>query len=55
MYYQLELKDSKYFVIESLNDLSKLKHLQEVLNIKVNYSEIAKDLGVDRRTVKKIL
>lgn len=53
MYYQLELKDSKYFEIKSLNDLSKLKHLQEVLNIKVNYSEIAKDLGVDRRTVKK--
>lgn len=53
MYYQLELKDSKYFVIESLKDLSKLKNLQEVLNIKVNYSEIAKDLGVDRRTVKK--
>lgn len=53
MYYQLELKDSKYFEIKSLNDLRKLKHLQEVLNIKVNYSEIAKDLGVDRRTVKK--
>lgn len=53
MYYQLEIKDSKYFAIKSLNDLSKLKHLQEVLNIKVNFSEIAKDLGVDRRTVKK--
>lgn len=53
MYYQLELKDSKYYEIKSLKDLSKLKHLQEVLNIKVNYSEIAKDLGVDRRTVKK--
>ena len=53
MYYQLELKDSKYFEIESLKDLRKLKHLQEVLNIKVNYSEIAKDLAVDRRTVKK--
>ena len=24
MYYQLELKDSKYFEIESLKDLSKL-------------------------------
>lgn len=53
MYYQLELKDSKYFEIKSLKDLSKLKNLQEVLNIKVNYSEITKDLGVDRRTVKK--
>lgn len=53
MYYQLELKDSKYFEIKSLKDLRKLKNLQEVLNIKVNYSEIAKDLGVDRRTVKK--
>lgn len=53
MYYQLELKDSKYFEIKSLKDLVRLKHLQEVLNIKVNYSEIAQELGVDRRTVKK--
>lgn len=37
MYYQLELKDSKYFEIKSLKDLGRLKHLQEVLNIKVNY------------------
>ena len=53
MYYQLELKDSKYFEIKNLNDLNKLKVFEEVLNIKVNFSEIAKDLGVDRRTVKK--
>lgn len=53
MYYQLELKDSKYFEVKNLNDLNKLKVFEEVLNIKVNFSEIAKDLGVDRRTVKK--
>ncbi|MDD7305412.1 MAG: IS21 family transposase [Peptoniphilaceae bacterium] len=53
MYYPIELKDTKYFEINSLMDLSKLKDLKEELNIKVNISEIAKDLGVDRRTAKK--
>ena len=53
MYYQLELKDAKYFEINSLDDLSKLRELEEVFDIKVNFSQIAMDLGVDRRTVKK--
>ena len=53
MYYQLELKDAKYFEINSLDDLSKLRELEEVFDIKVNFSQIARDLGVDRRTVKK--
>lgn len=36
-------------------DLNKLKHLEETNNIKVNTSEIARELGVDRRTVRKYI
>ena len=53
MYYTFELKDNQYFKVNDLTDLGKLKDISEVFNIKVNISEIAKELGVDRRTAKK--
>lgn len=53
MHYQFELKDNKYFELNNLTDLAKLKDISEVFDIKVNISEIAKELGVDRRTAKK--
>lgn len=40
--------------LESVEDLSKLKVLIEVNNLeKPNFSAIARDLGIDRRTAKK--
>ena len=39
--------------INSLEDLHKLKLLMEVNNLKVNKSQIARELGVDVRTVGK--
>ena len=41
--------------IRSLNDLFILGRLQEVGSIKVNKSKIARELGVDRRTVSKYI
>ena len=41
--------------INSLEDLHKLKLLMEVNNLKVNKSQIARELGVDARTVGKYL
>jgi len=41
--------------INKLEDLVKLKALIEESNLKVNLSEIARDLGCDRRTVKKYI
>lgn len=41
--------------INSLEDLHKLKLLMEVNNLKVNKSQIARELGVDVRTVVKYL
>jgi|GEM_PF-4128678 transposase homolog for IS232 len=37
----------------TLEDLPKLKIFADNSNIKVNFSKIAKELGKDRRTVKK--
>jgi len=40
--------------INKLEDLQKLRDVMEANNLsKPNFSKIAKDLGVDRRTVKK--
>lgn len=41
--------------VNSLEDLHKLKTIMEVNNLKVNKSQIARDLGVDARTVGKYL
>jgi transposase len=41
--------------VNSLEDLHKLKTIMEVNNLKVNKSQIARELGVDARTVGKYL
>ena len=41
--------------IESLGDLSKLKEFEGGSNLKINKSELARKLGVDRRTVGKYI
>lgn len=41
--------------INSLLDLPKLKMLMESLNMKINKSKLARDMGVDRRTIEKYL
>lgn len=47
------LKKMKDFIIKNINDLPKLRQIMEVCQIKPNYSQLARELGVDRRTVKK--
>lgn len=39
--------------INRLEDLNKLKIFMEASNLKINKSQIARKLGVDRRTVDK--
>ena len=41
--------------ITRLEDLHKLRPLMESSNLKVNRSQIARELGVDRRTVDKYI
>ena len=41
--------------VNGLVDLHKLKPIMEVNNLKVNKSQIARELGVDARTVGKYL
>lgn len=41
--------------IRSLLDLPKLKSLMENLNMKINKSQLVRELGVDRRTIQKYL
>jgi hypothetical protein len=43
------------FEIKSLEDLPKLKQLMEHLKMKINKSQLARDLGLDRRTIDKYL
>jgi transposase len=41
--------------INCLSDLPKLKMLMESLKMKINKSKLARDMGVDRRTIEKYL
>src|SRR5690625_6806940 len=41
--------------INELTDLTKLKILMESLNMKINKSQLARDLDVDRRTIDNYL
>ncbi|VDG98083.1 Transposase and inactivated derivatives [Lysinibacillus sphaericus] len=43
------------FEVNSLKDLSKFKQIMESLKMKINKSELARELGVDRRTIDKYL
>lgn len=42
-------------IINKLEDLKKLKSFMGVNNIKINKSQIARELGVDSRTVSKYI
>lgn len=43
------------FEIKSLSDLPKFKLVMENLKMKINKSQLARELGVDRRTIEKYL
>lgn len=43
------------FEIKSLIDLPKFKQVMEYLKMKINKSQLARELGVDRRTIEKYL
>lgn len=53
MHVQLKIKTE--FSIKSLKDLPELKMIMESLNMKINKSELARQLNVDRRTIDKYL
>ena len=43
------------FIIKSLTDLSNFKNLMENLKMKINKSQLARELNVDRRTIDKYM
>ena len=43
------------FEITSLSDLPKFKQIMEYMKMKINKSNLAKELGLDRKTVDKYL
>lgn len=53
MYIQLDIQTD--FEVKSLTDLAKLKLLMENLKMKINRSQLARELGVDRRTIDKYI
>ena len=53
MYMQIDIQTS--VEIPSLVDLPKIKLLMENLKMKVNKSQLAREMGVDRRTINKYL
>lgn len=53
MYIQLDIQTD--YEVTSLSDLPKLKSLMENLNMRINKSQLARELNVDRRTIEKYL
>lgn len=53
MYLKLDIQTE--IEVKSLCDLSKLKQLMENLKMKINKSQLARELGADRRTIDKYL
>jgi transposase len=53
MHVQLDI--STEFNIRGINDLPKLRIIMESLNMKINKSELARQLNVDRRTIDRYL
>nr|WP_255260336.1 DDE-type integrase/transposase/recombinase [Bacillus cereus] len=53
MYIKLDIPAE--FEIKSLTDLSKFKKLMENLKMKINKSQLARELNVDRRTIDKYM
>jgi len=51
----IQLNINTNIEVNELTDLPKLKILMESLNMKINKSQLARDLGVDRRTIEKYL
>lgn len=49
---QYVLDRNKSITINTVLDLQRLKQVLEVLHLKSNYSELSRQLGCDRRTVK---
>lgn len=53
MYNQIEIDKALDFKVKTVEDLQKYKQIMEVLNMKPNFSKLARELGKDRRTIKK--
>ncbi|MFC5775511.1 IS21 family transposase, partial [Ectobacillus antri] len=53
MYIMLDIQTE--VEIHSLSDLPKFKELMENINMKINKSQLAREMGVDRRTIDKYL
>ena len=53
MHIQFEIETE--FKINSLSDLANFKQVMEHLNMKINKSKLARDMGVVRRTIDKYL
>lgn len=53
MYIQLNVNTQ--FELNSLADLATYQQVMEQLNMKINKSKLARDMGVDRRTIDKYL
>ena len=53
MYIQLNVETK--FELNSLADLAAYKQIMEHLKMKINKSKLARDMGVDRRTIDKYL
>lgn len=53
MYIQLNVNTQ--FELNSLADLATYQQIMEQLNMKINKSKLARDMGVDRRTIDKYL
>ena len=49
---QYVLDRSESITVNTVLDLPRLKQVLEVLHLKPNYSELSRQLGCDRRTVK---
>src|SRR5699024_10977695 len=51
----IQLNINTEIEVNSLTDLPKLKLLMESSNMKINKSQLAREFGVDRRTIDKYL
>ncbi|WP_214785325.1 helix-turn-helix domain-containing protein [Exiguobacterium sp. s183] len=52
---QIQLNVDTTFEVNELTDLQKFNDMMETMNMKINKSQIAREMGVDRRTVNKYL
>lgn len=52
---QIQLNVETTFEINELADLQKFNDMMETMNMKINKSQLAREMGVDRRTVNKYL